>query len=98
MPDPRVRTGHPSGPNPGAGTTLVALAIVSLSVALAARELKPATLAAFDKYVKLTEARMADEIHGTSPFLWIDRQPEADRNRYGPGYFFQPSMSPSCTS
>ncbi len=79
MRDPRVRTGHPSGPNPGAGTTLVALAIVSLSVSLGAWQLKPAALAAFDKYVKLTEARMAGEMNGTSPFLWIDRQPEARR-------------------
>lgn len=79
MPDPRVRDGDRSRPNPGAGTALVALAIVSLSVAPAAWQLKPATLAAFDKYVKLTEARMAGEINSTSPFLWIDRQPEAKR-------------------
>jgi len=44
-------------------------------------ELKPATLAAFDKYVKLTEARMSGEIDGASDFLWIDRQPQAERNR-----------------
>lgn len=46
-----------------------------------ALELKPATLAAFDRYVTLTEARMAGEIAGTSPFLWIDRQPEPGRQR-----------------
>ena len=58
---------------------MVALAIVGLAVAPAAGELKPATLAAFDKYVKLTEARMADEVNGTSPIFWIDRQPDARR-------------------
>jgi hypothetical protein len=79
MPGPGARAEHRTGRGPRTSTAVVALAIVSLSVALAARELKPATLAAFDKYVKLTEARMAGEINGTSPFLWIDRQPEARR-------------------
>jgi hypothetical protein len=44
-------------------------------------DLKPATVAAFDKYVKLTEARMTAEIEGGSAFLWIDRQPEPQRTR-----------------
>jgi hypothetical protein len=44
-------------------------------------ELKPATLAAFDKYVKLTEARMSGEIDGASAFMWVDRQPEAQRSQ-----------------
>jgi hypothetical protein len=44
-------------------------------------DLKPATVAAFDKYVKLTETRMAGEIDGASAFLWIDRQPEPQRTR-----------------
>jgi hypothetical protein len=39
-------------------------------------ELKPATLAAFDRYVKLTEDRMAGELAGKSPFLWVDQQPQ----------------------
>jgi hypothetical protein len=59
------------------------LALIGLAVCLAfplgARELKPATLAAFEKYVKLTEARMAGEVNGASPFLWVDRQPESQR-------------------
>jgi hypothetical protein len=42
-------------------------------------ELKTATLAAFDRYVGLTETRMAGEAAGSSPFLWIDRQPPGDR-------------------
>lgn len=58
------------------------LAIAGLALLpLTARafELKPATLGAFDRYVQLTEARMAGETGGASPFLWIDRQPEKDR-------------------
>lgn len=58
------------------------LAIVCLSAlpfASLAFELKPATLAAFDRYVQLTEKRMDDEIRGASPFLWIDRQPGRER-------------------
>jgi hypothetical protein len=46
---------------------------------LTARELKPATLEAFERYVQLTEARMAGELAGTSPFLWIDRQRPTDQ-------------------
>jgi hypothetical protein len=42
-------------------------------------ELKPATLASFERYVRLTEARMEAEVEGRSPFLWIDRQPEKVR-------------------
>ena len=58
----------------------VAVQAVALSVGLpAAVDLKPATLAAFEKYVALTEARMTGEVEGRSPFLWADRQPEPDR-------------------
>ena len=38
-------------------------------------ELRPPTLAAYERYVALTDARVADERSGTAPFLWIDRQP-----------------------
>jgi hypothetical protein len=62
---------------------VVSMALVALSgaPALTAAELKPATLAAFERYVQLTEARMAGEVAGTSPFLWIDRQADKDRTR-----------------
>ena len=50
------------------------IAVLALAAAPSAAELKPATLAAFDRYVTLTEARMAGEMSGASPFLWIDRQ------------------------
>jgi hypothetical protein len=46
-----------------------------------AAELKPATIVAFDRYVRATEARMATEVNGSSPFLWIDRQPTSARRQ-----------------
>jgi hypothetical protein len=58
---------------------LLVVAGACLAFPLDARQLKPPTLAAFEKYVKLTEARMAGEVNGTSPFLWVDRQPESQR-------------------
>jgi hypothetical protein len=59
----------------------LAIAVLALALAPASSEaqLKPATLAAFERYVALTEARMAGEMSGASPFLWIDRQ--ADKRR-----------------
>jgi hypothetical protein len=48
-------------------------------VSLHALELKAGTRAAFDRYVRATEARMAKELDGSAPFLWIDRQPEHTR-------------------
>jgi hypothetical protein len=58
-----------------------AAAVLSIGIAAPAVELKPATVAAFDRYVTITEARMAGEMSGASPFLWIDRQPAATRGR-----------------
>ncbi len=54
-------------------------AIALLSTGVMVAELRPDTRAAFDRYVTLTEARMAVELDGRAPFLWIDRQPDADR-------------------
>jgi hypothetical protein len=41
---------------------------------LTAAELQPRTIAAFDRYVRATEARLK-----TEPFLWMDRLPPARR-------------------
>ena len=62
-----------------AGSLVASLVAVPPARPVPASELKSATLAAFDRYVQLTETRMAGEVAGTSPFLWIDRQPAADR-------------------
>ena len=44
-----------------------------------AAELSPATAAAFDRYVRLTEGRLEDERAGKLPFLWLDRLPAAQQ-------------------
>jgi hypothetical protein len=54
------------------------LIAASAMFALAAIELKPKTLEAYQRYVALTEQRIQGERHGQAPFLWIDRLP-ADR-------------------
>ncbi len=56
---------------------LVAL-VLGLSRTVSAAELKPATVAAFDHYVQLTEQRMATELPGT--FLRIDGLPADQRD------------------
>ena len=61
----------------------IAAVLVLCAVAVApagARQLKPATLAAFERYVTLTEARMEGELSGSAPMLWVDRQPAAERD------------------
>jgi hypothetical protein len=60
---------------------LVALALVlawpeRTGAAAAAAELQMRTVQAFDRYVRLTEARL----NGSGPFLWIDGLPEAKRH------------------
>jgi hypothetical protein len=45
---------------------------LSVAAPTGSAELKPATTAAFDKYVRLTEQRMEGEL-GPDAFLWIDR-------------------------
>jgi hypothetical protein len=61
-------------------TMVIAAALAVLIAApIGARDLKPAAAAAFDRYIRLTEARMDNEVAGRSPFLWIDRQPENER-------------------
>jgi hypothetical protein len=52
----------------------LAIAVLALATAPSEADLRPPTLAAFERYVTLTEARMAGEMSGASPFLWIDRQ------------------------
>ena len=49
-------------------------------VALGAAELKPQTIEAFDRYVRVTEARMQTELDGQSPFLWVDQLSDDDRD------------------
>jgi hypothetical protein len=57
-----------------------ALPVISLAFAGAAHasELKPETIAAFDRYVRVSEARMADQTRDNQ-FLIVDRLPDAQR-------------------
>jgi hypothetical protein len=52
-----------------------AMARAHAAPAAAAAELQNRTIQAFDRYVRLTEARL----NGAAPFLWIDGLPEARR-------------------
>jgi hypothetical protein len=54
--------------------------LLAFTTMAAARDLKPVTLKAYERYVGLTEQRLSGERAGTAPFLWIDRQPPAARN------------------
>lgn len=53
----------------------VATALVVVAVPAASAELQPRTVAAFDHYVRLTEARMSAD----AEFLWVDALPEPQR-------------------
>jgi hypothetical protein len=60
----------------------LALAVLcALGVTIVAAELKAPTLAAFDRYVALSEARMTAEAVQPSTWLWIDRLPPDARTR-----------------
>ena len=77
-----MRTGSAEGSTKPA-SSLVALCTVAVwtgvVVALGAAELKPQTIEAFDRYVRVTEARMQTELDGQSSFLWVDRLPDDER-------------------
>jgi hypothetical protein len=55
------------------------LVLAATSTAMA--ELKPRTLAGYERYVAATESRLAAEREGKAPFLWIDQQPAAEQAR-----------------
>jgi hypothetical protein len=54
------------------------LAPSTVDVAMAA-ELRPKTLAAFDRYVRVAEARMTSDPSAPERFLLVDRKPDRDR-------------------
>jgi hypothetical protein len=61
---------------------LLALAFGLVTPALgapAAATLKPGTIAAFDTYVKLTDARSNEELRRGTALLWIDGLPDGER-------------------
>jgi len=58
-----------------AGVLLVAVAVCPL----AAFALRPETLAAFERYARLTEARLDEQHKGRRPFMWMDSLAERDK-------------------
>jgi hypothetical protein len=58
---------------------ITSLVLIALSTQIDAARLAPKTLAAFNRYVSLTEARMDDEVRTGRGFLWIDTSPAATR-------------------
>jgi hypothetical protein len=61
---------------------LTVACILGAGAVAPAAELKPATVAAFDRYVRVTESRMESELKDERRFLFIDTSPEADRRRH----------------
>ena len=58
---------------------LMMLTLIASSAPVEAADLRPDTLDAFNRYVRVTESRMEGELHGQGPFLWLDRLPQAER-------------------
>jgi hypothetical protein len=52
-----------------------------LAIPCIAAELKQKTAEAFDRYIRLTDARMEPELHPGGPFLWVDSLPQPRRQR-----------------
>ena len=75
----RHRQANPSGVGKRGLCLILAMLILTPAPA-AAKELKPKTIATYDRYVTLTEARIAGELESGKPFLWFDRVPQAARD------------------
>lgn len=58
---------------------IVALAATLLSWPVCAAKLTPDTARAFDRYIGLTEAQLA-QTRTSGPFLWVDSHPDARQN------------------
>lgn len=59
----------------------IAQPALAVEAASPAAELKPPTLAAFDRYVRLTETQIQSEVSDLDRFVWLDRQPEPRRSQ-----------------
>jgi hypothetical protein len=60
-------------------TALVLFSLGAAPAPAAGAELKPETIAAFDRYVAATNARMDAELRVSDRFLWVSGQPAAER-------------------
>src|SRR5579872_5770144 len=57
------------------------LLLFLFALCAAAANLEPATIAAFDRYARITESQFNSENKDVSRFLWIDRLPDAQREK-----------------
>jgi hypothetical protein len=62
---------------------MLVAAVLGLWAIATSSDLQPQTLAAFERYARETERRIANETGGGAPLLWMDRQPEARRKQVG---------------
>jgi putative flippase GtrA len=62
-----------------ASVLAVVIPWTALATDVHAADLRPETVAAFERYAHATEARMDAEARGESPFLWIDTLSESAR-------------------
>jgi hypothetical protein len=60
-------------------SVVVACLVLAAGVELSAAELKPGTIAAFERYVRATEARIGAEVSDARRFLYVDTMPDARR-------------------
>src|SRR6185295_15471164 len=67
------------------GNKLALALCLSTATAVVAAELKPATSAAFNRYVRLTEQRIQGEVARPADFLWIDTLPQNRRAEIASG-------------
>jgi hypothetical protein len=61
------------------GIATVLLGFLAFGAPANAADLQPNTVAAFDRYVQLTDARFESQPSPGRPFLWVDRLPEEKR-------------------
>ena len=61
-------------------THAAAATVLAVSTDILAVQLEPKTLAAFDRYVTVTETRIAGEVAGRQPFLWLNRLDPTTKN------------------
>jgi hypothetical protein len=67
-----------------AGAAIVAAVTWNVATSdVDAADLQDRTIAAFDRYVRLTETRIDDEVRGAAPFLYLDRLTDAARRDAG---------------
>ncbi|MGH9603729.1 MAG: hypothetical protein ACRD24_15220, partial [Terriglobales bacterium] len=62
-------------------TFQVTLAMLGLLATAPAVELKPKTVEAFDRYVRLSETRIQQELSKQGTFLWMDSVPQPQRDQ-----------------